>query len=161
MKRTIFFLLLIVLLSSGSGRANVQPGTLYAGVELGSLTGLDCKVWINKADALEFSLGTTAPNALAGQATYLWHLFNVFHGQGEELARSLPLYFGLGGQFAGASEWPYGHAPAEAGLRTVCGAVYMFPRQPFDVFLEVAPTFYVTPDVVAAVHAETGLRFRF
>ena len=141
--------------------ADVKPGSLSLGVEVGSLTGVDAKFWLNRVHAIDVELGSMAGSALALQATYLWHRYHVFHSDRDDLENNLPLYFGVGGLFAGSGDSPYGHVESLAAVRGVMGIDYIFAQEPFDVFLELAPTMTVDPSAAFFFQAGLGGRYRF
>src|SRR5258708_5848108 len=112
MKSALLSTLFLLLLIPKSGPAEAIPGTLCAGLDVGSLSGLAFKYWITRSIAMDVAIGAPTPYALSCQVSYLWHLYDVFRGQGGELAESLPLYFGGGAQLVTGSVWPYGVSAA-------------------------------------------------
>jgi len=106
-------------------------------------------LWLTDSQALDAGLGFSTGLALYGD--YLWHSWKVLPqpSQGK-----LPVYLGLGAQFRTVY-------PNEFGLRTVAGIAYWLPRNPVEIFFEVAPVFRLSPHDSVGLDAGIGLRYYF
>ena len=144
----------LALSASAAGR----PGSMAAGIQVGSVTGLDLKLWLNQANALDFGLGSGRGDSLLVQGSYLWHRYHVFHSEREDLQNNMPLYFGVGGLLGLEGS---GTGRTVGGLRGVFGVTYIFPEEPFDAFLEVSPTLFLSPSNTFAILAGLGGRYYF
>jgi len=67
---------------------------------------------------------------------------------------SFPLYYGLGFRVNFGDE-------TEAGVRFPIGLEYLFPRAPFDVFIEVVPILRVIQKTDFEIDGAIGARFFF
>jgi hypothetical protein len=161
MKTVMIALSFLILLFPSALRSEMPGGTMSVGARVGSLTGVDFKYWMNSENAIELALGATPPEALVGEFSYLWHMYNVFRDVDGILARNMPLYFGVGGHFAAGNVWPRGYSNGHFAARFPSGVNFIFRNHPFDVFLEVAPTLYIAPFSALSVHAGLGGRYRF
>ena len=157
-KRRILNYALLGALSLGiPSLAQAKYKDVGLGVMVGAPTGLSGKVWLDDVHAVDFAIGSFGYYVgrpytdLNVHADYLWHYFGVFGDRGSTVYSHMPLYLGLGGVF---------NSPAVAGVRGVFGISYIFD-QPFDVFLELAPTLVVAPGVGMGTDAGLGGRFYF
>jgi hypothetical protein len=132
-------------------------GDLGLGVVLGDPSGLSGKVWMDSEHAIDFSLGTFGYyvgqpyTGINVHADYLWHRYGVFGNRSTDVGRKMPLYIGAGGLLA---------SPGVVGARGVVGVTYLFD-QPFDVFLELAPTLILAPGPGFGIDLGLGGRFYF
>jgi hypothetical protein len=127
-----------------------KSGDFGAGVVLGDPTGATAKLWLNDSQALDVGLGFSGGNT-AVYGDYLWHSWKVLPQPSEG---KLPGYLGLGAQIRTES-------PGELGLRAVAGIAYWLPRNPVEIFLEIAPVFILTHRGGVDVGAGIGLRYYF
>ncbi|MFA6091465.1 MAG: hypothetical protein WCU88_00825 [Elusimicrobiota bacterium] len=147
MRKVLFF---ICMFAAGAGPLWAQKtGDYGAGVILGNPTGGTAKLWLNENQALDAGLGFSTDFALYGD--YLWHGWKVLPQPAEG---RLPVYLGLGAQIRTVS-------PEEFGLRTVVGIAYWLPRNPVEIFFELAPVFRLTPGKSIGLDAGIGLRYYF
>jgi hypothetical protein len=148
MKKIALWVMLLLTVSFGLGMKALatdtgtpvpeRPKHVGLGIILGAPTGLTGKVWIDKINAWDFALGSFGYEAGPGygfygfvaHADYLWHRYGVFGEKGSYGAQRVPLYLGVGGVIA---------SPVMVGVRGVAGVTYI-SDQPFDFFVEAAPT---------------------
>jgi hypothetical protein len=148
--------ILVLLLALGS-TAWCEAGKFGLGLVLGDPSGLSGKLWLDREHAVDFALGTygyylgQTYNGVNLHADYLWHRYGVFGNRSTEVGTRMPLYLGVGGVLS---------SPGTLGARGVVGVTYIF-EQPFDVFLELAPTLLLAPDVGVGIDAGLGGRFYF
>lgn len=130
-------------------------GKLGAGIIIGEPTGASLKYWLNDTMAFDGAVGWSyRPHSdLYLHSDVLWHDFDLIPvAQGK-----LPLYFGVGGLVRFRDD----NRDNQVGIRAPVGLSYMFDNIPVDVFVEVAPTIDVAPDVRGEVTGGVGVRYWF
>lgn len=155
MTRSISCCLLLLVVQFSFGQ---EARKLGVGFSIADPVSINMKAWTSSSEAVNVSIGWTRAMVRVGNtwyydksrihliADYLWHDFQVF-----ETKERLPLYYGAGARLSG----PVGHL----GIRGVMGIAWMPRTAPIDVFLEIAPVFYLAP--INGVGFDTGLGFRF
>lgn len=108
------------------------------------------KYWIDGTHAFDFTLGFS--DDFEFNADYLWHGWGALPQPSEG---KLAGYLGLGGGLDN------NHHDSEFAIRTVAGAAYWFPRNPVEIFLELAPMFIVSPDSGLGWNGGIGIRVYF
>jgi len=148
---TILFLILIFLTPSSRGMA-YEKNDFGLGIILGSPTGLSGKFWLGKSIAFDAAAAWSFSREGRFQihGDYLWHNFNLIKVE----EGSFPLYYGLGFRVNFGDE-------TEAGVRFPIGLEYLFPRAPFDVFIEVVPILRVIQKTDFEIDGAIGARFFF
>jgi len=148
---TILFLILIFLALSSRGMA-YEKNDLGLGIILGSPTGLSAKLWLGKTTAFDAAAAWSFAREGRFQihGDYLWHNFNLIKVE----EGSFPLYYGLGFRVNFGDE-------TEAGVRFPIGLEYLFPRAPFDIFIEVVPILRVIKKTDFEIDGAIGARFFF
>jgi hypothetical protein len=156
MKAFLFSLMLIVLCATIDAR---QGGNFGLGAVLGAPTGLSMKYWTGRNNAVSGALAfggyayhdhTWGGQELHLQGSYLWHSFGaiqVDRGQ-------LPVYWGLGGRLLAGNDFAL-------GVRGCGGFEYLFPKAPFDVFLELGLIIDFVGFVGADFDLGIGIRYFF
>ena len=126
-----------------------KAGDFGAGVVAGSPTGASAKYWLDDKHALDAGLGFNGDLVLT--ADYLWHLWGALPqpSQGK-----LPAYFGVGARLQSSNN-------AQLGVRGVAGLAYWLPRDPVEVFMEIAPVLQLTNGVGLDVDGGLGIRYYF
>ena len=153
--RSAALILLLLSALASPARAHKDFGL---GLIAGDPSGLSGKVWMDDKHAIDFAVGTFGyylGNRYAGvnvHADYLWHYFGVFGRPSSEPYHRMPLYVGAGAVISTPN--------TAAGARAVFGWSYIFP-QPFDVFIELAPTLVVAPYTGFGIDSGLGGRFYF
>lgn len=174
MKRTAFLFLAMLAISGtaearrrhfgNGGSGYTSNGVFGAGLELGEPTGLNGKVFLAPASALDFGLGALYnyydPNAFHLYVDYLYHPFAIT----EQPAFKLPFYFGVGGR-AAFGDCGGGNCDV-FGIRIPIGIAFDFNDVPLDVFIQVVPTIdffhdYGNHDVFFDVDFSVGIRYWF
>jgi len=127
---------------AGSFEANKTFGL---GLELGEPTGLNGKLFLSRAGALDFGLGYIYDHYYYGRgrglhlyADYLWHPISLVHAEAFEL----PLYIGVGGRF-----WDFDYCVnrvctyqgSAIGVRVPVGIAFDFNNVPLDIFIQLVP----------------------
>jgi len=153
MRKTVSIVFLILIFLTLSGRAPAyEKNDFGLGIILGSPTGLSGKLWLGKSAAFDaaaaWSFSRNGRFQIHGD--YLWHNFNLIKVE----VGSLPLYYGLGFRVNFGDE-------TEAGFRFPIGLEYLFPRAPFDIFIEVVPILRVIEKTDFEIDGAIGARFFF
>ncbi len=152
--------------SFGASSDYQSNGEFGCGLELGAPSGLNCKVFLNPSQALDFGIGGmyhyyNGGDGLHLYLDYLWHPKELVSTE----AFKLPFYIGVGGRI-----WffDYGNdARADVfGLRIPIGIAFDFNNVPLDVFAEIVPTLdffhnYDQHDVYLDIDFSVGIRFWF
>ncbi len=136
-----------------------KAGQLAAGIVVGEPTGVSLKYWMDRTHAVDFAVGGLGFDGVLLHADYLWHRFGLFHSDRTDLEDNLPVYYGVGGVLGANAGGPFGGG-ASAGVRGVIGITYLFP-EPFDLFLELAPTILVAPGFGFGFEGGLGGRYYF
>ncbi len=119
------------------------------GLILGDPSGLTLKYWQSYDRAFDFSVGSQLGSGGIGiNADYLFHLRPF------QEAPEAPVYVG-GGLFLGGSSSTF-----STGARAVFGITYLF-EDPFDIFFELAPKFFVAPVLEFSMSLSIGGRIYF
>jgi len=146
-------LILVCLLAAGIGPLWAQKaGDFGAGVILGSQTGATAKLWLDGGRALDAGLGFNSDLTLYGD--FLWHSLRVFPQPAEG---KVPAYIGLGLLVGNSSS----HHDSGLGVRAVAGVAYWLPRNPLEIFFELAPVLRLSDNGGSDVNGNIGLRYYF
>jgi len=152
--RKIFSILvsILIFLSLSSKGLTYEKNDFGLGIILGSPTGVSAKLWLSKHSAF---VGAAAwsfsdQGRLQIHGDYLWHNFGLIKVE----EGSFPFYYGLGFRLNFGDE-------VEAGVRFPIGLEYLFPRAPFDVFIEVVPVLQVVKKTDFEIDGAIGARFFF
>ncbi|NIM03543.1 hypothetical protein GTN66_05275 [bacterium] len=153
MRKIISILVLVLIFCSLPGKGlTYDKNDFGLGVILGSPTGLSAKLWLSKTTAFDAAAAWSFSRKGRFQihGDYLWHKFNLIKVE----EGSFPLYYGLGFRVNFGDE-------VEAGIRFPIGLEYIFPRAPFDVFIEVVPILRVIEKTDFEIDGAIGARFFF
>lgn len=136
-----------------------QGGHLGLGLRAGAPSGLSMKYWLDHYHALDVGVGAFGhyrgqwyDNNVHVHVDYLRHVYGVFGPPARKAYRQLPVYMGVGALFS---------SPEVIGVRGVLGLTWLFDDAPFDIFLDVAPTFVITPGMGFGIGSGLGGRFYF
>ncbi len=129
-----------------------QGGRFGLGFVLGEPSGVNAKLWQGPELALQGGLAWSFVDdgATAVYGDLIWHKFGLL----DVSSGGLPVYLGAGVRAQFGDETRF-------GIRTVVGLDYIFPQAPFDVFLELVPTFDMTPEAEVVLSAAVGFRYFF
>jgi hypothetical protein len=153
MRKTISILILVLIFWSLPGKGfSYEKNDFGLGIILGSPTGLSAKLWLSKSSSFDGALAWSfsRKGRLQIHGDYLWHNFDLIKVE----EGSFPLYYGLGFRVNFGDE-------VEAGFRFPIGLEYIFPRAPFDVFIEVVPILRVIDKTDFEIDGAMGARFFF
>lgn len=109
--------------------------------------GATGKYWLSTTTAIDAFAGYHFNSNFDLHADYLWHSFSSF-----DVSRGrLPFYLGLGGRINAGDDTHF-------GMRIPLGVSYLFPTDPLEFFVEVAPVVKLAPDIGADVDGLVGFR---
>lgn len=150
-----------------STSAFAQTNGIGAGIIVGGPTGISAKFWTSGDNAIDLAVGWSnnvkwerfdndlyyydTQSFLHIHADYVWHDFDVIRS-----TQRLPLYYGFGLDYESGNS-----LPTAVGVRGVVGIDWMPYGVPFDVFVEAAPTLYLSPGTAMGLDASLGGRFFF
>ncbi len=152
-------------ISAGMGSAHADGGPFGVGLTIGSPTGFNAKLYLNRSNAIDFGFGA----ALVGErgvtlhADYLWHPFVLT----EQATFSMPVYLGIGGRILGHDHQNGTPDDTHAGVRFPIGFLFDFKNVPMDAFLEAALIIDVIEDEpegekqLVDLNAALGVRYYF
>ncbi len=133
-----------------------EPKTFSLGLALGAPTGIALKYWVNHKNAIAGAIGGFGYRGLVLHGDYLWHRHDVFKSA---KPRTTAFYFGPGAFMASGGRVIGG--PVVVGVRGVIGLSYAFPRDPFDLFIELAPNVVFGGGVWGGLQGALGGRYCF
>jgi hypothetical protein len=136
------------------------------GVMAGNPTGFTAKYWFDRQWAADLELGLPSGQAVGvgGSLDLVFHKYYIF-GKHNIFAYNCPIFFG-GGVWGLRWNQVNGHDNSNAldmaGVRGVGGVTFLFPKRPFEVFVEWAPSMVLTPNTSAAMDGfVAGARYYF
>jgi hypothetical protein len=124
-----------------------NPRDIGIGLAVGQPTGVSGKYWLDTHVAVDGFLGYHFSDEFDMHADLLYHAFSLLPiTQGR-----LPIYFGVGGRaLLGDSD--------QFGFRFPVGVSYLFPDNPLEGFVELAPVMKVTSGIAAYMDFMVGAR---
>ncbi len=153
-----YYLVTALFLLIAFNNSIAQERRFGLGVMVGEPTGISAKLWTTQTNALDFGLGWSAfdnghntGSRIHFHMDYLWHSFDAIRS-----SERFPIYYGIGGRFNGGS----GNEGSLA-VRGVLGIAWLPRATPIDIFLELAPSFELTPSSGFALDASIGARYYF
>lgn len=139
----------ILLSSNGVGW---ESRSLGIGIVAGEPTGLSGKYWLAPHHALDFAIAWAFGNYLHLHSTYLYHFDKVIPEP------EWTVYTGIGGRLK-LKPRDQEEKGSRFGVRMSGGIEFSYP--PFEAFLEIAPTFELTPETALGIEGGIGARFFF
>jgi len=159
--KKIIALFCFIALATTFASAKVRPAEelkfekIGIGIVLGDPLGISAKLWLNKETAFVGVLSVSTDRAFYLHADYLTHNYVFLKELAKDLKESeLVLYYGGGAYLAFWSNGPFG-----LGARLPVGVEYL--ANPFDIFVELAPVFSLTPSMGLGLQGGIGVRFNF
>jgi hypothetical protein len=163
MLKNMFYLIFLLLVLSGSSELSGQSprGKNFGfGIILGDPTGGTAKMWLNRENALAFSLGSSFFGSPRLGVDYLWHFYafdtdivNLYAGPGGVIG------FGEGKGFWHKGKFVRTGNEVGLGGRGVFGLNVVPHRTPLEIFLELGVIIGFVPDFGSAADAAVGVRF--
>jgi hypothetical protein len=153
MKKTMVLTTLLVVALGGVAEAKPR-GNVGLGIIVGEPTGIDLKVFVGEANAIEGAVAwsLSGDNEFHIQVDYLYHFYEWI----KVSKGSLPVFLGVGGRIALRD-----NQDDLFGVRIPVGLAYEFAEGIFDVFGEIVPVLNLTPDTDFDFEGAIGLRFWF
>jgi hypothetical protein len=164
MKRNLLCGLVLSMMMILAKPITAQDHGFGIGFILGEPTGLNAKLWVSKANAIDFGLGLSVGgdrilhkgiynggDRVHFHMDYLWHSFNVISS-----TERFPLYYGIGGRFNNG-----GGYNGSLGIRGVFGVVWFPHSTSIDVFFELVPVLQLSSPVGMGIDAGLGIRYFF
>lgn len=163
MKKII--LLFVIVLTFTTLFAQGPKGKDFGfGLSIGDPTGIAAKYWLNRENALAFSLGSSYFGALRVGGDYLWH-FDVFNSNVVKMyaGPGAIIGFGDGNNWRGRDDDDYyvwdDDDDFGLGARAVVGLNFIPRRTPIEIFAEVGVLVGLIPAFGTSVDGAIGIRF--
>ena len=116
------------------------------GFEAGQPMGLTAKYWFNSSYAVDAFAGYHYNKNFDAHADYLLHSVSLHVPQGK-----LPYYIGIGGRVLLGDD-------SQFGVRVPLGLAYLLPKDPLELFVELAPVVKVN-NLGADLDGAIGVRY--
>jgi hypothetical protein len=120
---------------------------LGVGVAMGQPFGFTAKYWLNSTTAVDAAMGYHFNSNLDVHADYLFHSFSSF----DVASGRLPFYVGIGGRILLGNS-------SQLGMRVPIGVSYLFPTDPLEAFVEIAPVVRLVTKIGFDVDGIIGVR---
>jgi hypothetical protein len=160
MKRIVllFLLVFVAVCAFAAGSKKTDPGLTFtrtgAGLIIGDPFGFVGKLWMGNEVAIDPALAFSSTAKFHIQADYVWHDFKLIEMKNTQ--DSMAVYYGPGALIRVALDNSF-----VIGIRGVIGLTYIFKASPFDTFIEIAPSLFLTPNIQMTVLGGLGARFYF
>ncbi len=164
MRRVLIFLTLVIVLVGNLYSQGPRGKSFGFGIILGEPTGLTGKLWLNRENAIDFSVGSSYFGALRFTGDYLWH-FDSFDSQVVKLYAGPGLAIGTGesgGWIYKKKDDEYWYRKSDdlgIGVRGLFGLNIIPKRSPLEIFVELGVLVGLTPRTGASGEAAIGIRF--
>jgi len=119
---------------------------------LGNPSGLSAKYHYARGLAVAGGLGAIGDH-FALHADHLWHNYELWP-KPEGWTGDFPFFVGLGLRLRFTKK-------AQFGIRLPVGASYYFPKKPFEIFAEAAPSVRISPSAGLNLDGAAGVRYYF
>ncbi len=126
------------------------------GLALGAPTGISAKYWLTGKHAIAGTVGGIGYRGVVLHGDYLWHRHNIIRSA---TPGTSALYFGPGAFLASGGRVKDG--PVAVGVRGVFGLSYALPKDPFELFVELAPNMIFGGGVYFGLMGALGGRYCF
>lgn len=133
-----------------------QAKTFSIGLALGAPSGVTAKYWLNRSNAIVGAIGGLGYRGVVMQADYVWHHHDIVKSA---TPGTTALYFGPGAFLASGGYRD--RTSAVLGVRGVGGFAYAFPKNPFELFIEVAPNLVFGGGIGFGFQGALGGRYLF
>ncbi len=153
----LFLLAQIIILAPQASAQNTKNKPFGLGIIAGDPYGASGKYWVDKTQAIDAFAGVDLDHSESFQlhADYLFHNFSMLNIKNNPVA----LYLGAGPKFVFDDDEHDGDT--SFGLRFPLGLSYLFPRDPIELFSELAPALDIAPDSKFQLNWGLGVRFYF
>lgn len=155
-----YYLIIIALLTIASP-SFCQLRGFGLGFVVGEPTGISGKAWLSANNAIDFGVGWTRQASNWGRMNYqestfhlhvdyLWHDFSLIRS-----SEKFGIFYG------GGCTIDNGVDGGDFGARGSVGIEWIPRNVPMDVFVEIAPIFFLAPSTDFGMNAGLGARFFF
>lgn len=155
MKRGSVFVIMILFTLLAAAGTRAQDKGFGVGIMIGQPTGFSFKHWASPTNAMDFGVGFSFAKDDSGvnlHADYLWHSFTAIQS-----SEKFVLYYGPGLKLKTGND----RVGTKFGLRSELGLEWMASSTPLDVFMEIAPVFYIGQGSQFKIDAAFGARYYF
>ncbi|MEQ1877943.1 MAG: hypothetical protein ABL958_14975 [Bdellovibrionia bacterium] len=169
MKKLFCALLIVSSFSIGAFADSPGAGRLGAGIMIGEPTALTGKYWLTRNQAVDFGFGFWTYHSTIIFGDYHWYWPEIF-GHKNKFVGDLSLYVGVGGGVASwrdrywCNRWRC-EATGDSGtaifVRVPVGVEWFPGHPPLGVFVEVSPSFSISPGMSGYLDFATGIRYYF
>jgi hypothetical protein len=149
-RKFLWAILLSLMVATASDAITSRAGSgqdLGLGPELGQPFGVTAKYWLTSTTAVDAFMGYHFNHNFDVHADYLWHSFSSFDVQ----SGRLPFYAGAGARMNLGGD-------SDLGVRLPFGASYLFPTDPLELFVEIAPVVKLIGGLGLDVDGAIGVR---
>ena len=120
---------------------------LGVGAGLGQPMGVTGKYWLSSTTAVDGFAGYHFNKNFDVHTDYLWHSFSSF----DVSSGRLPFYAGLGARVNLGND-------SHLGARIPVGASYLFPTDPLEAYVELAPVIKLITSIGFDMDGQVGIR---
>ena len=157
MKKTLLLLLVLATLCAPLPAAKKTELTIQqigVGLILGDPLGFSAKLWLDNETAIDAAVAWSSTAKFHLQADYVWHKVDMI--ELKDSPDKIAVYYGPGALIRIANDDSF-----VLGARGVIGINYIIKNAPFDTFVELAPSFFLTPSMHFTLLGGFGARFFF
>jgi hypothetical protein len=165
MRKIIYIVMLLIVFTSTGKAFSPQNKTFGFGIQVGEPTALTGKFWLQKDQAIAFSVGNSYLGSLRFGGDYLFH-FNAFNSNVVNLYAGPGIAFGTGKSggwwYKKGDHYWYDNTDATGfGARGVFGINVVPKRTPLEIFAEFGLMIGISPTGWTEQEAALGIRFYF
>lgn len=164
MRKNIIILVLFILSSLSLYSQGPRNKDFGFGIILGDPTGLSGKFWIDRENAVAFSVGNSYFGALRISGDYLWH-FNAFKSKVITMYAGPGAVIGIGesgGWIYKDKKDGYWYRKSDEigiGVRGIFGLNIIPKNTPLEFFVELGALVGIIPGFGSSVEGAVGVRF--
>jgi len=143
-------ILLLLLISAPAHAITSRVGSeqdLGFGVAMGQPFGVTAKYWLSSTTAVDGFMGYHFNSNFDVHADYLWHTYSSF-----DVSRGrMPFYAGVGPRINLGND-------SHLGARFPIGVSFLFPTDPLEAFVEIAPVLKLITSIGFDMDGQVGIR---
>lgn len=157
-KKYVFFFTLFLNFGSFGIAEAAEQGTRRAGsakdmgvgLTVGQPIGVTGKYWLSSTQAVDAFMGFHFNQNMDAHADYLWHFPSYIYVP----SGRLPFYVGGGARILLGDS-------SQLALRFPIGLTYLFPHEPLETFVELAPVMRIVKGIGGDLDGHVGVRYYF
>ncbi|MBX3043023.1 MAG: hypothetical protein KIT33_02130 [Candidatus Kapabacteria bacterium] len=163
-RKLLLSLALLLLLGSSLHAQGPRNKDFGFGIILGDPTGLSGKYWLDRENAIAFSVGNSYFGALRITGDYLWH-FDSFKSKALKLYAGPGLVLGIGEsggwiyEKKGNKYWVRKDNEIGVGVRGIFGLNIIPKNAPLEFFIELGAMVGMVPAFGSSAEGAIGVRF--